>query len=838
QSDDEGCTQAAIHSAVQCSAEIRERLRVEAIHPYFGPENKRSVLGKIVGRAMQELDPDMETNYDTVYARAVHPCYSDVSAIQILPSRGRADSVITLPVSFTEVMPSRFPTLSLDGKEDRFSTEQPPVQVNVAHAPAMTPVNAVDKCALGIFDVSTDPGAAALVSLLSHHQLALTSCAAKAQVHAQCAKRTLLSDRVQPWQVDLIASLGPDDYELDQESRVHRWISAQGKAEPVVSATGPPPRSVQGLGRSSLGDKYDLRSELNLHFNDFWHLIDTSIQALVRNEIFTSTGADRHSSRRLPSVCSATRSSTVSSSIEILGDRYYSPAVYTPLRVPDWLSISWPDQSMCQEIRRTYLLPTLLHLPIERIHRTHAQGSYQHLNLCGQCLVVDAVGHRSYSREFNLGQKEFEILKRFVMENTIEHAMRKLDDRVLDLSQLSEGAETILLRATPAIIAASNDANKHLRKYNESEIKQQWQRILRAVVSACPNVEGRHLDVIAERVAPQSRNELADRIGSNTLTEVVEVHSHYLNPPILAQLEGDRRLIALSKDNGDDLADLDDADDEAHDGITDNRAVTEDESSPHDGDELDLASRLKRSLAADQDRSLTAVHELYTRMRELQGLYEKQTPDEIALKARLLRYFARGSTFDGCLVWSFRGYFSDKYSPDEIKSYRFFNFDDAKQAKDLGQVAEPSKSTSHAADCDEAAATSPVVSTRTQELLGEAREVGEDSPSPSTDFVAVDAGSDESQPRSDPEGAARELASPAIFFEYKSDSKDIATCFNQARFDLIDALKHLDSRGIHNFPVFAVVVVDTVGHVITAWSEKVSYPRAHFSSFNMSQSMV
>ncbi|KAL1752086.1 hypothetical protein FB107DRAFT_278009 [Schizophyllum commune] len=60
-SDDEACTQAAIHSAVQCSAEIRERLRVEAIHSYFGPENKRSVLGKIVGRAMQELDPDVET---------------------------------------------------------------------------------------------------------------------------------------------------------------------------------------------------------------------------------------------------------------------------------------------------------------------------------------------------------------------------------------------------------------------------------------------------------------------------------------------------------------------------------------------------------------------------------------------------------------------------------------------------------------------------------------------------------------------------------------------------------------------------------------------------------
>ena len=98
--------------------------------------------------------------------------------------------------------------------------------------------------------------------------------------------------------------------------------------------------------------------------------------------------------------------------------------------------------------------------------------------------------------QFNLGQKELEILKRFVMENTIEHAMRKLDDRVLDLTQLSEGAETILLRATPAIIAASNDANKHLRKHNESEIKQQWQSILRAVVNACPKIEGRHLDAM------------------------------------------------------------------------------------------------------------------------------------------------------------------------------------------------------------------------------------------------------------------------------------------------------------------------------------------------------
>ena len=89
-------------------------------------------------------------------------------------------------------------------------------------------------------------------------------------------------------------------------------------------------------------------------------------------------------------------------------------------------------------------------------------------------------------------------------------------------------------------------------------------------------------------------------------------------------------------------------------------------------------------------------------------------------------------------------------------------------------------------------------------------------------------------------GAARELASPAIFFECKSDSKDIAACFNQARFDLIAALKHLDSRGIHNFPVFAVVVVDTVGHLITAWTEKddVSYPRAHLSSSNVSKSMA
>ncbi|KAI5828586.1 hypothetical protein K523DRAFT_353306 [Schizophyllum commune Tattone D] len=650
--DDESRTQAAIHSAVQCSAEIRERLRVEAIHPYFGPENKRSVLGKIVGRAMQELDPDVETNANKKYKFGPKSGFSDIRTEDL------EDSLPEIPEG-------------------------------------------------------------------------------------------LVNDEV-----------------VAEERK--KFEEAKNK---------------YALARVWKNKKYKSSSE-------------------------------------------AAKPSGVSVSIEFLGDRYYSPTVYTPLQIPDWLNVAWPDRSMCEQIRQDYLLPTLLHLPIERINSGRVQGSYRPLQLLERRLVFGPVEHYYYNREFNFGHREFETLKRFVMENTIENAMRKLDDRVLDLTQLSEGAETILLRATPAIIAASNDANRHLRKYNESEIKQQWQRILRAVVSACPNVEGRHLDAIAERVAPLSRNELADRIGSNTLKEAVEVHSHYLNPPILAQLEGDRRLIALSKDNGDDLADLDDADDEAHDGITDNRAVTEDESSPHDGDELDLASRLKRSLAADQDRSLTAVHELYTRMRELQGLYEKQTPDEIALKARLLRYFARGSTFDGCLVWSFRGYFSDKYSPDEIKSYRFFNFDDAKQAKDPGQVAEPSKSTSHAADCDEAAATSPVVSTRTQELLGEAREVcailtadkGGDSPSPATDLVAADAVSDEWEV--DPEGAARELASPAIFFEYKSDSKDIAACFNQARFDLIDALKHLDSRGIHNFPVFAVVVVDTVGHVITAWSEK------------------
>ena len=66
-------------------------------------------------------------SYETVYARAVHPCYSDVSAVQILPSKGRADSVITLPISLTEALTPRFSALGPDGKEDRLSTEQPPV---------------------------------------------------------------------------------------------------------------------------------------------------------------------------------------------------------------------------------------------------------------------------------------------------------------------------------------------------------------------------------------------------------------------------------------------------------------------------------------------------------------------------------------------------------------------------------------------------------------------------------------------------------------------------------------------------------------------------------------
>ncbi|KAI5828583.1 hypothetical protein K523DRAFT_276462 [Schizophyllum commune Tattone D] len=833
QADDEDRTQAAILSAVQCSAEIRERLRVEAVHPYFGPENKRSILGKIVGRAMQELDPDVETNYETVYARAVHPCYSDVSAVQILPSRGRADSVITLPVSLTEALAPRFPTLSSDGKEGRLSTEPPPVQVNVAHAsPRKLAAHGYGESslrALGIIDVSKQSGASALASLLAFHRRALASCAYRAQLQAPCVMRTLLGEGIRPWRVGLVAEMDLEGCELLSDSRVRRWLSGHGESEPVSPAVS---MSSGGKKKYKFGPKSgfsDIRTE---------DLEDSHIpEGLVNDEVVAEErkkfeeAKNVWKNRKYQSSSEAARPSPVSVSIEVLGDRYYSPTVYTPLLIPDWLSIAWPDRAMCEEIRKNYLLPTLLHSPIKRIDSAQVQGSYRPLQILEQRLVVGPVEHYSYNREFNLGQREFEALKRFVMENTIENAMRKLDDRVLDLSQLSEGAETILLRATPAIIAASNDANRHLRKYNESEIKQQWQRILRAVVNACPDIEGRYLDAIAERVAPLSRNELADDImmGFDTLKEAVEAHSEHLNPVALGQIELDRRRekhrIARSKVKGDDS---DDVDDEAHDGNNDNRAADMDESSPNDGDRFDLASRLARSLAADQDRSLTAVHDLETRMRDLQGRYETQTPDENALKARLLRYFARGSTVDGCLVWSFREYFSDKYSLDDIKSYRFFNFDDAKQAKDSGQVAEPSKSASHAADRAEAAATSPVAFTRTQELLGEAREVcailtadkGEDSPSPSTDFVAVDAGSDESQPRSDPEGAARELASPAIFFEYKSDSKDIAACFNQARFDLIAALKHLDSRGIHNFPVFAVVVVDTVGHLITAWTEK------------------
>ena len=64
-----------------------------------------------------------------------------------------------------------------------------------------------------------------------------------------------------------------------------------------------------------------------------------------------------------------------------------------------------------------------------------------------------------------------------------------------------------------------------------------------------------------------------------------------------------------------------------------------------------------------------------------------------------------------------------RHSDEFLGSRSAFNFDDAKQTKGSGQVAEPSKSASHAADRAEAAATSPVAFTRTQELLGEAREV-------------------------------------------------------------------------------------------------------------------
>ncbi|KAH9856690.1 hypothetical protein C2E23DRAFT_808640 [Lenzites betulinus] len=256
-------------------------------------------------------------------------------------------------------------------------------------------------------------------------------------------------------------------------------------------------------------------------------------------------------------------------------------------------------------------------------------------------------------------------------------------------------------------------------------------------------------------------------------------------------------------------------------------------------------------------------------LRTLQTQYENETRDADAARGRTLCCFVQGRKFDLCIAWSFRDFFPAHYTgkdkQDEINSYRFFNFKDPKDVQD-GTLDDSSASTpeGRAEARTGATATSLDHYPETQELLGEARDlaatmwttfstdntpqlpsvqsgpaaVGDGSkarpgsPKPevqsrtSTSKVQPQSSTLKVQPQSATplhdlgSGSANELASPVVFIEYKADNADYKTCRNQARFNLVSALKYMAGRGIIGVPIFAVVAAGTVGHVISAWSEE------------------
>ncbi|KAH9847211.1 hypothetical protein C2E23DRAFT_907242 [Lenzites betulinus] len=694
QIDGEDRVQAAVLAAVQCSAEIQDRLRVEAAHPYLGPENKRSILGKIVGRIMQELTPEVATNYETVYARAVHSCYSNFSAVRILPSRGRADCVVSLPVSLSETLSPPPPPAA--GEESRPSTEAIPVdapslqhhgnahsgsygygvwvtpdderhpfshaqlllpqrpddlipfpiicvashdniyellssalfqrrtfgvedpvlgftfdsldcriqvvvawlsectvdshecvQVNVAHAsPRNMAAHDYGECsalALGIFDVSAAADASALASLLLYHRLALASCAYRAQLRAPGVGRTLLSEAIRPWRLDLVAKFGLDEGAPSTNSRIREWLA--GECGPCVERKSP-------------------------------------------------------SSSQM-----SCPPPTTPTAIEILGDRYYHPAVYTPIRPPTSLETPWPDAGKCEEIRQKYILPALLDYPADLIRKTHSEGDFKMVSYDGSNLSTAHCQRLPYSA---LSHEDCEALVELVNSNTIEQALRQVDSSVPPLPGLSEEAAKILVRATREIRRASDDMGKKLREYNEAEVRAAWDKLIRGVVNACPAVSQRWLDVLSERVAPMSRNDLADELalaGIGRHMGCIRGHSMHIFPAAIYSL-----LDQLSSN-------------------TLPTSVQAETSSA----QVSLEDRLKRSLALSEQRSYTAVDDMSVALRTLQTQYENETWDADAARARKLRCFVHGSKFDLCIAWSFRDFFPAHYTgkdkQDEIDSY-------------------------------------------------------------------------------------------------------------------------------------------------------------------------
>ncbi|KAH9856692.1 hypothetical protein C2E23DRAFT_900723, partial [Lenzites betulinus] len=346
------------------------------------------------------------------------------------------------------------------------------VQVNVAHAsPRNMAAHDYGECsalALGIFDVSAAADASALASLLLYHRLALASCAYRAQLRAPGVGRTLLSEAIRPWRLDLVAKFGLDEGAPSSNSRIREWLA--GECGPCVERESP-----------------------------------SSSQASCPPP-------------------------TTPTAIEILGDRYYHPAVYTPIRPPASLATLWPDAGKCEEIRQKYILPALLDFPADLIRKTHSEGDFKILSYDGSNLSTARGQRLPYSA---LSHEDCEALVELVNSNTIEQALRQVDFSVPPLPGLSEEAKKILVRATREIRRASDDIGKKLREYNEAEVRAAWDKLIRGVVNACPAVSQRWLDVLSERVAPMSRNDLADKLAlaeAEDHMDCIRDHSMHIYP--------------------------------------------------------------------------------------------------------------------------------------------------------------------------------------------------------------------------------------------------------------------------------------------------------------------
>ncbi|TRM67090.1 hypothetical protein BD626DRAFT_484715 [Schizophyllum amplum] len=748
------------------------------------------------------------------------------------------------------------------------------VQVNMAHAArpqagrsssGSSPSSAELPLDQGIFDISSAYGALALASFLLHVQQDLVLSARTAQKNTPSICCTLLTSTVRTWRVNLVADNESFDHPACEppEERVLGWIrecrEAGLRGSPTDVVYMPPKAQTARTNTSAtIPEKYAADSKLK---DLKEQLDDTNRFALHRAHIKTKYRSS--SQAALPP-----KEDDEDVPTQILADRLYSTAAWPP--TAPWIE-DWPEKPMAKLIHDMMFSHTLLTIPDFTETIIEHSPVIDSFSGDGSILRGEHQDHRVLS--YGLDEGDVKALVVFVDENVIENNLRALDPNVGARLPLDEECQEILMSVVHTVRDASMQAQKCHKRQNEAEARFEVDKIVRAVWFKRTTQDGIATDVLFERFAPLARSDIYDHYNllqhltpgtvryKSAFLEMRKNHAAQLTAKLLStdqkgrlspKKDGEENADEDRKRNKDGKQNKDKDADERKEGNDGNRYSTSEENP--------CWKRLQRALCVSAARAVKIAGEEVESMEAKSARYVLETPDSRCIEARVLRAFkSGGSKFDASLFCVVPDVLPSATSRRTFEFFRFFAVSTAGMEEGDTQPARPPDKQSTAAPAGTLETPScPAESMPShQELLGESRDMKLENdrrvavslalkhisssqsrlgsvPLQTQVTTATETQADSTSAHADPQAAesttseskdvvpdgGSELAVPECFIEYKPPEVEEEQCFNQARFDLQDAVMFYAAWGIFDFPVFAFVVVGSKAKLLAARGEK------------------